>query len=211
MTVRLNPKTGLSAKTYILSYTDVENQVMQDRARYQTICADNGYPVDSNQPLDIDHFAETVFEVEIEHTSIPQNKNEEVLGYYDPINRKIVCDPEVCNSDGRIAFTVAHETGHISLHSCLAVGADVKKWQGLHKHAHIEWQANAYASFLIAPTGSVEDLLRDENYLKFRQITDPVNMRDFASKMRERFGMSQHAAEIRLERMGVPMINKKYS
>ena len=211
MTVRLTSKSGLSAKTYFLSYDDVESQVMQDLARYQKICVEKGYSIDTNQPLDVDHFAEVLFGVEIEHTNIPQMPTEEVLGYYDPLNNKIVCDPEVCNSDGRIAFTIAHETGHISLHSCLAVGANVKKWRGLHKHAHIEWQANAYAAFLLAPTPRVITFLTEEGYMEFGQFVDTVDMETFAPKMAERFGMSWHASEIRLQRMEVPMVNKKYS
>ncbi len=207
--IRLTQKSGLSAKSYRLSHADVEKQVMQDLAKYKSLCAGVGITVDPHQPLDVDHFVEMVFGIVTDPTPIPQQAGEELLGFYNPVEKKIVYDPELCGHPGKILFTVAHEAGHVSLHTCLVAGASQKKWQDLHKHAHIEWQANAYAAFLLSPTPLVMDLLNEEGYVEFGTI-GTVDMIQFAPKMSDRFGLSWQAAEIRLERMNITLANKKY-
>lgn len=210
MTVRLSQKTGISAKTLWIDDVDIENQAMQDLAQYRALCAAAGHPVDIKDPLDVDHFVELVFDIEAEPTPIKQTPGTEKLGYYDPINKKIVYDPEVCNSEGRISFTVAHEAGHVRLHTCLVAGKDPKRWEELHKYKNIEYQADAYAAFLLAPTQSVVELLREENYVEFGTVVGVVDMQTFAPKMMDRFGLSWHASEIRLKRMGVTMTGRNY-
>lgn len=202
--MRLTSKSGLSVKTYILSHAAVESQAIQDLAKYRGASTQ-----DVNLPLDIDQFVESVFDVRVEYESIPQPTGVEVLGYYDPANQRIVCDPEVCNSTGRINFTIAHEAGHISLHTCLVAGASLQKWRDIQKHSHIEWQANAYAGYLIAPTPLVMDLLSENGVGSPAFQSEGVDMDLIAPLLTERFGLSRHAGEIRVHRLGYQLKNNR--
>jgi Zn-dependent peptidase ImmA (M78 family) len=151
---------------------------------------------------------------------IPQNEDEEALGFLRPEARQVVVD-ENCTNQKRISFTVGHEAGHLSLHgplfkteNGLIVGwATIQKSRNKKKldtaHHRREWQANVYAGTLLAPEMDVRTLLEELGLVK-NLVLSPFNLDDHFVSFESRFGLSRQSLEIRLGHLGVPFQGARY-
>ena len=199
----------LTAGTYQLTRQDIEQQALSDLAKYVRLFQERqGGSV--TYPLDVDHMAKELWGASVSYRGIPQSVDEEVLGYYDHSKKEIVVDPEVCSSDGRTTFTVAHELGHISLHSCIMAfpqqGAKQKKSD---KTWRLEWQATRYAVSLLAPRTRVYDKLRELGLVQLG-VAQTVDLAVHAAVLQDAFGLSRQALEIRLEEMNISTLHRRY-
>lgn len=112
-----------TAGKFELTKADIESQAMADFRRYG-IAYRKKFGCASSDPVDVDNFVEELWGVTVEYESIAQpNADEVVLGFFDPSAKRIVVDGDRCGNPSRISFTVAHEAGHLSLHSFLSLKA----------------------------------------------------------------------------------------
>lgn len=205
--IRFATKGALSLTGFRLSLEDIERQVMVDLAKYQQLYHKK-YGKNPEMPLDTENYVKELWDTNVSYENIEQPLGEEVLGFYDSIENKIIADPQVCNNPRRLSFTIAHEAGHISLHSFMYVGGRRSEAQ---TPVHIERQADSYAAFLLAPTPVILELLRHEGLAIGNRISGPVDVGKCADVFQEKIGLSRQALEIRLRKMGVALLNARYA
>ncbi|GAB4160008.1 MAG: ImmA/IrrE family metallo-endopeptidase [Winogradskyella sp.] len=152
-------------------------------------------------------------------------KGDVQLGYYDLKNKTIYINPTVLNNV-RYPFVMAHEIGHLVLHSELKANQFtydnfkdseyslfVQKNLLLNDRNWIEWQANCFAASLLMPKETVIARLiktqSDMGISKQGRIyldTQRVNKDDFRNIVSELslfFGVSKSSMEYRLENLGL--------
>ena len=82
-----------------------------------------------------------------------------------------------CNGDGRARFTVAHEIGHFLLHTPDSIVlCRMEEGQKLKAFEDPEWQANFFASELLAPVYLARGMTK-------RQIMDEFGLTEGAAKV----------------------------
>lgn len=199
----------ITAATYQLSKSDIEQQAFSDFTKYARIYQEkNKKPV--QYPIDVDHMAKELWGVEVSYASISQVDGEETLGYFDHKKREIVVDPEICKNDARTTFTVAHEIGHLSLHSFLMT---FPKQNSRRKKTdaswRLEWQATQYAIALLSPKQKILDIL-GELSLCVNGSVQVVDLNIHAKSIQDALGLSRQALEIRLSELGITSLNKRY-
>ncbi len=213
MNFRLTKK-GISISSFKLTAVEIEEQVLSDLFRYQKeYFARHGSSAKS--PLDVENFIKELWGIEVSYDDLPQSKEEDNLGYFEPEKQLIVIDPRTCNNPGRISFTVAHEAGHLSLHAFLFsfYMGRVSGWKN-NSHSsdkNLDKQADLYAASLLAPKQDIYSFLGEKGLSNNNVLLSPIDLSVYALAFQERFGLSRQALEIRLHRLGVPMVNKKYS
>jgi Zn-dependent peptidase ImmA (M78 family) len=202
------------ADTYQLTKEEIESQVLSDLAKYHHIYSEK-YQKVAPVPLDVDNYIQELWGFSINFESILQeSQDQETLGYLRPETRQVVID-ENCTNQKRISFTIAHEAGHLSLHGPLFSTTDglIDGWKHSNPSKNTkrldaaqtrrEWQANFYASALLAPRMDVENFLRELGLIKDQTLI-PFNLDDYFLKFDERFGLSRQALEIRLGHLKIP-------
>ena len=178
MKIGLSKKRGLTAGTFQLTRDDIERQAVQDTATFAQLYAER-FNKSIRDPLDVDLMAELLWGVTVSYEIIPQsNPQEEILGYYDRKQKKIIVDPEICKYEGRTTFTVAHEIGHLSLHSALDMFPQqtIAQRGTRDQTGRLEWQATHYAASLLAPRERVFEILRSRSLLA-ANVMQPVDLR----------------------------------
>jgi Zn-dependent peptidase ImmA (M78 family) len=207
-------KNGISAATFKLTADDIEQQVTTDLAKYRRIFLSR-YGNAPTIPLDVENFITELWGIEVEYAELQQQDDEELLGLFEPEKRCIVIDPKACNNKGRISFTVAHEAGHLSLHSFLFVfnNGKLSGWKNKNRPVdkNLERQADLYAASLLAPKHEVYDFLRVNKLVSLDTLVTPIDLSIYAPVFQERFGLSRQALEIRLSRLNLSMSNRKYT
>lgn len=120
-------------------------------------------------------------------------------------------------SEHRQNFTIAHELGHIALHSSIVENlfsiedreSDMNTIISKSIHGRMEYQANAFASFLLMPNTpfcvEVDKLFKENRITKGRLYHDyqPCNIRDcnvVIGALSSKFNVSQKAVIVRLKR-----------
>ncbi len=120
-------------------------------------------------------------------------------------------------SEHRQNFTIAHELGHIALHSSIVENllsiedreSDKNTIISKSTHGRMEYQANTFASFLLMPDSSfyveVDKLFKENRITTGRLYHDyqPCNIRDcnvVVGTLSSKFNVSQEAVIIRLKR-----------
>ena len=76
-------------------------------------------------------------------------------------------------------------------------------------HIRREWQANVYASALLAPAMDVHALLVELGFIK-NSIISSFNLDQHFEEFEKRFGLSRQATEIRLNHLGIAFSGAKY-
>jgi Zn-dependent peptidase ImmA (M78 family) len=217
MRYKIGKNKLLSAGNYELTKADIESQAMADFRRYATQYLKKfGHPVSS--PVDVDNFVEELWGVPIEYEEIGQpNPDELILGYFDPLNRKIVVDAEKCGIPMRVSFTVAHEAGHLALHSFLSLktgDSTPKQREHLPQKNdptwRLEWQANHYAASLLAPRQKIFTYFTAVGVIEDNVVKTPIDMNFHTPALQKEFGLSRQALEIRLSEFRLPMTNRRY-
>jgi len=116
-------------------------------------------------PIPIDHILEFLgYDIEFKSNGIYEDKN--ILGGLLPNKYKIELNESLHNQEGRMNFTIAHEIGHIVLHSeadklrardCREGMANV--WEGAsYGYYKTEAEADAFAAALLMPRKIVEEV-----------------------------------------------------
>lgn len=89
--------------------------------------------------------------------------NKSIYAETDLINKKIYIKESVyeqaCLENPRDRFTIAHEIGHLVLHTeriILCRGEEIKKYESP------EWQANVFAAEFLAPKSEIKNLTEEE-------------------------------------------------
>ena len=130
-------------------------QEISDYARsLRSVC---GYEHKNQFP--VVHFLELIlprlfpdFNLEIAEVEELPFKEGETLPGTNTIRLRRDVYEAACNSDGRARFTVAHEIGHFLLHTPDSIVlCRMEEGQKLRTFEDPEWQANYFASELLAP------------------------------------------------------------
>jgi Zn-dependent peptidase ImmA (M78 family) len=206
-------KNGISVGTFRLTSTDIEQQMISDLLRYRGLFLSR-YGSAAATPLDVESFIKELWGIEVDYDEFQQNDDEDLLGLFEPEKQRIVIDPKACNNKGRISFTVAHEAGHLSLHSFLFVfnNGKVSGWQNKQSPVgkNLERQADLYAASLLAPKQEIYDFLKEKGLSDGSFLASPIDLAVYAPAFQDRFGLSRQALEIRLSRLNLSMTNRKY-
>lgn len=104
----------------------------------------------------------------VEPEDMPFKEAETVPGQSLIRIRRDIYD-EAIEGDGRARFTIAHEVGHFLMHSpdsivlCRMEAGTIMK-----TYEDPEWQANTFASYLLAPTALASGLTKQEIMQQFQ-------------------------------------------
>jgi len=206
-------KNGISVSNFKLSSTDIEQQVATDLSRFNKDWFSK-YKQAPQPPLDVDSFIKLLWNIDIVYDNLAQSNNEEVLGCFEPDQQKITIDAKACNNPRRVSFTVAHEAGHLSLHSFLFEHRNGKivGWKNGTSSANknLERQADLYAASLLSPRQEVYDFLLTKGLSSGNGVIQSIDLSAHAISFQERFGLSRQALEIRLRQLNLSVTNKKY-
>lgn len=224
---RLHKNWNPLEEVFELTKEDIELQVLQDVQKYNQIYLQK-YGKTAPLDFDVDNFISEVWGFEIFFESIKQSEGEEILGYLRPQEQKIVIDDIQCGIKERINFTIAHEAGHLSLHASMlrmengvVVGWNSKpiepqfigesRIRKLDKNQQrMEWQANKYASALLAPKHKIHEALALLGLIRNQQQIAPLNLNLNSQDLMTKFGLSRQALEIRLSDLKIDLIGKRY-
>jgi Zn-dependent peptidase ImmA (M78 family) len=224
---RLHKNWNPLQEIFELSKEDIELQVLQDMQKYNQLYFQK-YEKSAPFEFDVDNFVAEMWGFEIFFEEIEQTEGEEILGYLRPQERKIVVDDGQCRIKERINFTIAHEAGHLSLHASMlrmengmvvgwsskpiepqfAGGSNLRRLDN--NQQRMEWQANKYASALLAPKHKVHDALSSLGLIRGQQQTTTLDLNIHSTALMEKFGLSRQALEIRLSDLKIDVSNKKY-
>ena len=115
-------------------------------------------------PIPVDHILEFLgYDIEFKSDGIYKDKN--ILGGLLLDKEIVQINESISNQNGRLNFTIAHEIGHILLHSRSKHSANDKKDSaiGVLDTRKIELEADKFASNLLMPTNIVKTIFF-ENY-----------------------------------------------
>ncbi|HBO17140.1 MAG: hypothetical protein UR69_C0002G0205 [Candidatus Moranbacteria bacterium GW2011_GWE2_35_2-] len=214
MKIKLHKNWIPFVDTYRLTKDEIEFQVMQDIRKYKEIYQKKFNKAPSEK-LDIDNYIEIMWGFQIVfHEIVPDTSDDEIWGYLDPENKIIYVNPN-CSPE-RINFTVAHEAGHLSLHLSMMrlENGEVVGWQGKPlpsqsnkvvsdgREKRLEWQANKYASTLLVPKFDLVNYFSQLGLVENGGLKSVLNLDFVYPKIKERFGISKKAFQIRLEDLG---------
>lgn len=214
MKLRINSKGTVAMGAFKLTGAEIELQVLTDLTTYRKVFRER-YGAAPAALLDVESLVKELWGVEVIYEDIPQPADEEILGYFAPEVRSIVVDPRICNHPRRVSFTVAHEAGHLSLHAFMFgpqkdAGATRTTRRKLKTSPSIEWQANIYASHLLAPKHELLAFLQGQELAVGNAISKAIDMEQVLAPLQEQFGLSRQAMEIHFRRLGIPMANARY-
>lgn len=138
------------------------------------------------------HFAENIIpQIAEDFIFVVETKEEmgDNLGLTDVKENKIKIREDVydnaCNGNGRDLFTIAHEVGHLLLHSEQNIQQLARtNNEPIKPYENPEWQADTFAAELLMPRGKITEY-------------------DTAFSVASRFGVSYTAAKVRLSKLGI--------
>jgi len=220
MKVRVPTKWNPLADGFQLTKQEIESQVLSDLSSYRQKYQKK-YNKPAPAPLDVDNFVNELWGLSISFESIPQDENNETLGFIRPEKQQVVVDENILNQK-RISFTIGHEAGHLSLHGPLFKKEDgiITGWSYIpdsknKKKLEVaeirrEWQANVYAGALLATEIDMRMFL-EELELVSNSILLNFNLNEYSEKFESRFGLSRQALEIRLQHLGISFQGAKYN
>lgn len=107
---------------------------------------------------------------------------------------------------GRDRFTIAHEIGHVILHShqkevlsLKAARTDQNKTIAVEHYKKSEWQANAFAAALIMPENDCKSVI-------YHDLANGYREEDIIKSIKTTFEVSKEAAKIRYEKLIKEMV-----
>jgi len=220
MKVRVPTKWNPLADGFQLTKQEIESQVLSDLSSYRQKYQGK-YNKPAPTPLDVDNFVSELWGFSISFESVPQDDENETLGFIRPEKQQVVVDENILNQK-RISFTIGHEAGHLSLHGPLFKKEDgiITGWSYIPdsknkkklEAAEIrrEWQANVYAGALLATEIDIKIFL-EELGLVSNSILLNFNLNEYFEKFESRFGLSRQALEIRLQHLRISFQGAKYN
>lgn len=169
--------------------------------------------------------------ISLEYSNLNDDFGNNVLGFYDLVNHKILIDNSIINTS-QYPFIFAHEIGHYILHSNLKVNQVIyNNFKDVHFNFFqqsyalkndknwIEWQANCFASCLLMPKNSIilrliaiqkelgiskqGSIFLDNQYCNKKDYMEIVN---YLSNF---FGVGKISIEYRLNDLGLIFTPKK--
>lgn len=172
--------------------------------------------------------------IKVEISSIVDNFNNNVLGYYDLSKQKILLNNSIINTP-QYPFVLAHEIGHYLLHSNLKVNQTVydnfkdiqfsffEQSYGIKNEKNwIEWQANCFASCLLMPKNSIIlrliaiqkelGISKQGSIYLDNQDCNKKDYREIVKCLADFFGVGKNSIEYRLNDLGLvhrPPISKE--
>lgn len=187
---------------YIPYLTDemIESQVREDLRKYQKILGRS-----LTFPLFPEEIIPELWGVEVEFCNeVVSSDGEQVLACFLPGEQKVCVSLSFSGNAGRTSFTLAHEMGHVSLHKFLSeVGEERTLCRGAlsehDKNEMLEKQADKYASMLLMPKEILLAQLDEMGYI----ATKSFDITPYSRPLKEFFGVSSAALEIRLAAVGV--------
>lgn len=165
-------------------------------------------------PLDVEQFCFLLWKVETEYVSIA--REDDIFGKFLFQRKKILINTASSFSQGNELFTLAHEAGHVALHTSygkqaynqLALLKVKKDSDGIFCRVNptnfdpLEYQANVYAAELLIP----KKVLSDEfGYLGFK-----IDLSKKGAELLSFFGVSKKVLQIRLNTLEYEVINPWY-
>lgn len=152
-------------------------------------------------PIYPDELLKALWDIEVEYPElVTDSKGKPVLAYFLPSERVVRISTAIRGNEGRVSFTTAHETGHVSLHDFLTSSGACAGGTTI-----VEWQADQYASALLMPRDSLREVLTE------RGCGNSVDLVAHGDYLCKKFGVSRHALEIRLAKIGITMSGRRYS
>ena len=152
------------SKNKMTSNASISNIEIEERANNLLSNYFERYKKPFKGPIPVDHILEFLgYDIEFKSDGIYKDKN--ILGGL-LLDKKIVqINESISNQNGRLNFTIAHEIGHILLHSRSKHSTDDKKDSviGVLDNRKIELEADKFASNLLMPTNIVKTIFF-ENY-----------------------------------------------
>lgn len=108
-------KKALNYTTQYLSNEMIENQAWQDLLKFQKVSKNS-----LTFPIYPEEVMSSVWSVEVEYVNdLKSDKGEKLLAHYVPEDKIVRINESIKGVEGRVSFSLAHEAGHISLHSFL--------------------------------------------------------------------------------------------
>ena len=222
MRINLHPNWNSINDAYELTREEIETQADNDLIKYKRAFAKK-YGQLASVVLDVDNFVKEMWDIEVVFESLEQTPGEQTLGFFDPETKKIYIEETICENFARVNFTIAHEAGHISLHTSMLhlESGIIKGWDVQPKvrpkdkkseiiHRRKEWQANKYAAALLAPKIELIGVLKELGLVSAGALMQPVDLGLHGKAFDQRFGLSRQALEIRFGELSIPIKNSKY-
>jgi Zn-dependent peptidase ImmA (M78 family) len=198
-----------------LSRAAVEAAADRDLSRYYDVTN-----ASRTSPVDLELFAEAVMGLKIVDVNMAMLDfagvdGSRILGglypegqYFNHEDRVIIVDALI-DRPGRKRFTVAHETGHFSLHVRKGKSMPWNRTErpflcrdaGKFAKDPLEYQADCYASALLMPKALFPTLVTHNI---------EIDLERYGRLLQNAFQVSRQAAEIRLKTLGYGIINGKY-
>lgn len=219
MRIRLHKNWTPVTDAYQLTKNEIEFQVMEDMRKFRELYSKK-HGKSPEEKIDVDNFVELLWGFQIVFMEIQPKGEDEVWGYLDPQNKLVYVNPN-CSQE-RTNFTVAHEAGHLALHVSLMrlengvvtgwrdkpISPQLKNTTKLNAtEKRLEWQANKYASSLLVPKTDLIVFLTGLGYVKNGAFSGTFDMQKDYLKIKDRFGISKKAFEIRLSDLNIPFTN----
>jgi Zn-dependent peptidase ImmA (M78 family) len=194
----------------------LNSEMIEKQAQEDTIAFQKKIKKPISYPIDLDFFAESLWNTEVfyeDDFSSFDVDNDTVAFLSTKEGNKIVINLEKNKHEGRTNFSIAHEIGHISLHSSIGsypFDCKIKETHPCKEFSSyiketperlIEWQANHYAINLLAPKTKLFEEIDDKR---------PLDLRIEAERIMKLFGISRKALELRLYKLGFKTINNIY-
>lgn len=196
----------MATKNSITEYCDlwsdeaISSQVGEDLRKYRVKVRRS-----LELPIYPDEIAETLWGITTVYPDhVLDESGSDVLACYNPSKKTIEINISERENEGRVSFTIAHEVGHISMHSFLheifqGKTIDEKSSKQLDK------QADKYASLLLMPEKLMQEMIK--NKIGSNPMID-LNL--CGLDLMETTRVSRQALEIRLCNLGYKLVNSKY-
>lgn len=189
--IRKNKMTRDSNLIPYLTNEMIELQAQNDLRRFQQL---SGKPL--SFPIYPDEILLAVWGIEVEYLDeVVDPSGESVLACFVSEKKTVYVNNSLRGSEGRVSYTIAHETGHVSLHNFLTK----IRTKNDQENNMLEKQADKYASFLLIPQDSLIRELKKMDY----QFFAPLDLTLCANTLLKVFGVSHQALERRLTDLGI--------
>lgn len=196
-------KKSANKEIEYLSDEMIENQAMANLLEFNKSTGSKFcFPVYPEEIL------KKVWGIEVEYTNAWQDtEGIPVLASYFPDKKKVIVNETENKNSGRLSFTLAHELGHVSLHSFAVKNQNCNNYDIGVSLEKIERQADKYAAALLMPKEEVFSFMKD---LGCTILSPAVDMHIYAEKIKIHFGVSNEVLEYRLGNLGFEVLNGFY-
>ena len=196
-------KKSASKEIEYLSDEMIESQAMVNILEFNKRVGNNfSFPIYPEEIL------KKLWDIETEYVDVlPELEGVPILASYSPKNKKILVNSTENKNSGRLSFTLAHELGHVSLHSFAVKNQNCSNYDLGINSEKIERQADKYAAALLMPKEEVFSLLES---LGCTMLSPTIDMHIHADNIKMHFGVSNEVLEYRLGNLGFEVLNGFY-